>query len=140
MYTTILTGYIRNKGGADPEMRYTANGTPVTSFTVPAKVGFGDNEKDLWIRCTAWGKQAQTIAQYFKSGDYIEMQGTIEAKAYKNRDGEAVGSLEFTVREFKFGPKGKNHQDGDAPAPAKASGNGSSAASNQAYDEGDLPF
>lgn len=38
--------------GRDVDTRYTTNGTPVASFTAANDVGFGDNKKTQWVKCT----------------------------------------------------------------------------------------
>src|SRR5512146_2667130 len=62
--------------GRDPEMRYTPNGTPVTSFSVATnrKYTASDGQmKDetLWFRISVWGKQAETCNQYLTTGHNV---------------------------------------------------------------------
>lgn len=55
-HTIILVGNV----GRDPEMRYTPNGSAVTSFSVAVSDGFGDRKKTIWFRVSAWEKLAET--------------------------------------------------------------------------------
>lgn len=121
----------------NPDMRYTPTGTPVTSFSIPVDIGFGDNKHTVWHRCSAWAKTGEVIAQYCKKGDWLECYGTVESRAYKNRDGEMASSLEVRVDRVNFGPKGKNHDQEDEAdeQPAKAP-----AVTASAPEEDDLPF
>ncbi len=133
MQKVIVSGYL----GRDPEMRYTPQGKEVTSFSVPVDLGTKEKPNTVWHRCTAWGKQAVTVAQYFKKGDWIEVEGTVTASAFTSREGEPKANLEVNVREFHFGPKGKNHTGDESEAePARASSNGNGSVP----DEDDLPF
>ena len=55
--------------GADPEMRYTPNGLPVTSFRMAVSRNWTGQdgqrqEKTVWFRVTAWRKLAETASQY----------------------------------------------------------------------------
>lgn len=121
----------------NPDMRYTPTGTPVTSFSIPVDIGFGDNKHTVWHRCSAWAKTGEVIAQYCKKGDWLECYGTVESRAYKNREGEMASSLEVRVDRVNFGPKGKNHdqEDGDAEKAHVPTGDPQGQG-----DEDDLPF
>lgn len=114
MYKLIVTG----KLARDPETRYTPNAKMVVNFSIPANIGYGDNKKTVWVRCTAWEKAGENIAKFFKKGDWIEVEGPVDVRAYTNREGTPVASLELTVRSWEFGPKGKNHDEDDGGEPS----------------------
>ena len=65
----------------DPEVKTSANNTQYTYFTVATQMpvkNTGDNGyKSLFISCTAFGKQGQSIAQYFRKGSRIVVDGTM---------------------------------------------------------------
>ncbi|MCJ7510444.1 MAG: single-stranded DNA-binding protein, partial [Dehalococcoidia bacterium] len=59
--------------GADPEMRYTANGRAVTSFRVAANRSFttpeGERREETeWFAVVAWQKLAEQCSQYLQKG------------------------------------------------------------------------
>jgi single-strand DNA-binding protein len=61
--------------GRDPEMRYTPDGTPVTSFSVATDRRWTDasgqqQERTVWFRVTAWRRLAETCNQYLRKGDW----------------------------------------------------------------------
>ncbi len=93
--------------GSDPEMRYTPDGTPVTSFSVAvnrrwtAKDG-SQGEKTTWFRVTAWRKLAETCNQYLSKGRTVLVEGDIDASAWTAKDGTARASLELTARNIRF--------------------------------------
>ena len=128
---TIIIGNV----GSDPEMRYTANGKPVTNFSVAVNRRFKGKdgqsvEKTKWFRVTAWGKLAETTNQYLSKGRQVMVIGEVKASAYTNQAGEPAASLELTARDVKFlGGKGSNDNGGNAEA----------AAASPAPEE-DLPF
>ena len=53
---------------ADCEIRYTAAGTQVASFTVCCDSGWGDKKRTYYARCTAWAKLAEVCGEYLKKG------------------------------------------------------------------------
>jgi len=134
--------------GADPEMKYTPSGVPVTNFSVATSKIWNDadgvkQEKTVWFRVTTWRKQAETCAQYLKKGSKVMVVGEIEeARAFTDRDGNNRASLEVTAYTVKF-LSGNNNQD------AGDSGSGhsgpSASASSQAparppRNDDDIPF
>ena len=100
---TVVVGHL----GRDPEMRYTQDGTPVTSFSVATtrrwsdKEG-GQREETTWFRVAAWGRQAETCNQYLSKGRLVLVEGTVSAQAFKGRDGEPRASLELRADRVVF--------------------------------------
>jgi single-strand DNA-binding protein len=111
--------------GRDPEMKYTGDGTPVTSFSVAVSRKWDGGEKTWWFKVTAWRRLAETCNEYLKKGRRVMVIGEIDASAWVADDGEARASLELTAREVKFlGGKDDNQQAPQA----------------QQEPQGDLPF
>ena len=113
--STTIVGYL----GADPEMRYTPDGVPVTSFNVAVNRRWTGKdgeprEKTTWFRVTAWRKLAETCAQYLSKGRLVLVEGDIEASAWTGADGQPRASLELTARNVQFlGKRGDgNVQEG----------------------------
>jgi single-strand DNA-binding protein len=106
--------HIIGRAGRDPEMRYTPEGTPVTSFSLASDEGWGDKKKTLWWRVSCWSKLAETVNQYVKKGKPLSVWGTLsEPRVWQGKDGEYRSSLELTAREVEFlGSKG----DGGEPS------------------------
>jgi len=88
--------------GRDPEMRYTPDGKPVTSFSVAVNKKWADGEKTWWFRVTCWDRLAETANEYLKKGSLVMVIGEIDANAWTAQDGTARGSLELTARNVKF--------------------------------------
>lgn len=131
----------------DPETKYTPSGTSITAFTVPkSKKDVHGNEHTTWWRCTCFGKRGEVIAQYFKKGDPILVQGEPSVRDYTKKDGSQGYSPEVIVNDFAFikGRKDADHGDGYndyAPKPGAAQ----PAAADQttsAWADGadDIPF
>lgn len=97
----VLTGRLTK----DPELKYTANGVAVASFTVAVNRAFtnqsGEREADF-INCVAWKKTAETIASYTKKGMLIGVEGRIQTRHYDNNDGQRVYVTEIVVEKFTF--------------------------------------
>jgi single-strand DNA-binding protein len=116
--------------GQDPEMRYTASGVPVTSFSVAvSKRWTGQDgqkqEKTTWFRVTAWRQLAEICSQYLSKGRQVMVVGEVEdPSTWTDRDGNHRASLEVTARDVKFlgGPGDSMSMSGGQAAPATAGG------------------
>ncbi len=132
--TTIVVGHL----GADPEMRYTQEGTPVTSFRMATTRKWTDREgspreETTWFRVSVWGRQAEPCNQYLSKGRLVLVEGTVSASAWKGRDGEPRASLELRATTVRF-------LGGRGEAPAAAEGGGEEPAASEGTLEDELPF
>jgi len=96
MFKTILTGNIGN----DAEVTSFDNGSKVVTFSVAHSKKWTDKagvkqEKTTWIRCNMW--KQENLAQYLKKGVRVMVEGEIEARAYTNKEGQTVTSLELNI-------------------------------------------
>jgi single-strand DNA-binding protein len=94
--------------GSDPEMRYTASGVPVTSFSLAVSRSWTGQdgqrqEKTTWFRVTCWRKLAETVSQYLSKGRQVMVVGEVEeARPWTDRDGNMRASLEVTANIVRF--------------------------------------
>ncbi len=97
------------------EMRYTANGKAVTSFSVAVNEKYGDTKTTEWFQCVAWEKLGETIAQWFPVGAEILVAGKLKTRSFDGNDGVKHYRTELIVRDFSFvGPsKDRAEQGGD---------------------------
>lgn len=135
--------------GSDPEMRYTPQGIAVCNARIAVNEvwGKGDErkEKTTWFKITVWRDRAETFAKYVKKGHQIMLIGTVEAKAYTDKNGEIQASLELTVNDFKFlERKSDGEGEGDkysgAPRRSGDKGHNSEEAHGYEVDMEDIPF
>ena len=107
--------------GANPEMRYTPDGTPVTNFNVAVNEAWTDGsgervERVTWYRVSAWRRQAEVCNQYLEKGRTVLVEADrIEASPYKGDDGEPRATLEVRARTVRFLGGNGNGSD-EAPA------------------------
>lgn len=88
----------------DPELRYTANGTAVTNFTIACNRPFktdGKQEADF-INCVVWRKPAENLANYMKKGNLIGVDGRIQTRSYEGQDGKRVYVTEVVADSVQF--------------------------------------
>jgi single-strand DNA-binding protein len=139
--------------GADPELRYTPQGTPVASFNLATNERRKDratgenNDITTWFRVTLWGRQAEVASQYLTRGKAVYIEGRLRVEEYTDRDGKPRHSLEVNGTDMQFiGGNGGNTGDRAPAARAAAAGAGAGAAQGETAPEpndlsdDDIPF
>src|SRR5229473_4328126 len=92
--------------GADPELRVTGDGVPVTSFRMAIyQGGSKDNPKDpVWMSCTCWEDLAEEVEKEYKKGDRVRIWGHLTQRKYESRGGETHTSTEITFDHLEYVP------------------------------------
>lgn len=85
----------------DPELRTTATGKQVLSFTLAVQKRFkpqDDNQPDAsFINCVAWGQQAEFLSNYGAKGRTVGVTGRLEQRKYQAQDGTMREVVEVVV-------------------------------------------
>lgn len=100
--TTILQGRLTH----DVELKMTQSGKSVARFSVAvernAKAVDGSKVTDF-IPCCAWGKTAEFVSQYFRKGDMLLLTGELQARDWKDKDGNKRTQYEVNASNVYFG-------------------------------------
>ncbi|MBQ8928928.1 MAG: single-stranded DNA-binding protein [Oscillospiraceae bacterium] len=138
----------------DPELRRTASGTAVTSFTLAVDRRFTNRETGErtadFIDCVAWRQTGENIARFFSKGQMCAVTGSLQIRDWTDRDGNKRRSAEVVVDNFYFPESKKSREGSSYSAPAEQKRNdfdtgytapvtGSDFAELD-EDDGDLPF
>ena len=126
----------------DPELRQTTTGKNVASFTIACSRGRKDaNGKDLvdWIPVVAWEHTAEFVCKYFEKGSLIAIDGRLQSRTYKDRDGSNRTAIEIVANNANFAGS-KSTGGGSNSVPAGNSYNEPTVQYDEIEDEGDLPF
>lgn len=96
----VLMGRLTN----DPERRTTPNGVSVTPFTIAVERNYknGDEKQTDFINCVAWRGTADFVSTYFKKGQMIAIQGSIETRNYEDKNGNKRTAVEVRVDNVSF--------------------------------------
>lgn len=126
----------------DPELRQTTTGKNVASFTIACSRGRKDaNGKDLvdWIPVVAWEHTAEFVCKYFEKGSLIAIDGRLQSRTYKDRDGNNRTAIEIVANNANFAGS-KSTGGGSNSVPAGNSYNEPTVQYDEIEDEVDLPF
>lgn len=101
---------------ADPELRYTASGTAVASFTLAVDRQRtnqnGEREADF-INIVVWQKLGELCAQYLKKGRLAAVEGRLQIRAYENKEGQRVRVAEVVADNVRFLDRGDDRAAGN---------------------------
>lgn len=89
----------------DPEFSETAAGVAVCKFSVAVGRAYADQngEKQTdFFNCTAWRQTADAVARYTKKGNKIAVIGSMQSRAYEDRQGVKKTAWEVQVSEIEF--------------------------------------
>jgi len=95
---------------ADPELRTTASGTHVTSFSVATNRNWTDKdgqkkEETEFHNIVAWGRQADVVNQFSKKGNVILVEGRLQTRSWEGKDGQPRKTTEIVTERIQLGPR-----------------------------------
>ena len=130
---------------ADPELKQTQSGISVTSFRIAvgrrytSKVAEGTQQTDF-INIVAWRQTADFICNYFKKGQMIAIEGSIQTRPYEDKNGNKRTAFEVVANNVSF--CGDNKRDGAAADSSEVASFSNAGADDFTEFSGDddLPF
>ena len=89
---------------ADPELRTTPNGLSVTSFTVAVDRNYksGDERQTDFISVVAWRGTADFVTRFFKKGQMIAVQGSLQVRNYEDKNGNKRTAYDVVADNVSF--------------------------------------
>jgi single-strand DNA-binding protein len=140
----------------DPDLRFTAQGTPVCHFRIAVGRKYKDKNSSEWkeevafVACSVWREAAERCGQRLKKGSPVFVEGRLQSKEWQTKEGQKRSDLEVNVQRIQFleamGEAGAEAEpvgdEGAAQEPVSSmsstSRGGSSSASTT--DDEEVPF
>ena len=96
----VLTGRLTTA----PELKTTQSGVPVTSFSIAVQRQYKQGEEPItdFINIVAWRHTAELVTRYFKKGNMIGIEGSIQTRKYTDRDGNSRVAFEVLASNVQF--------------------------------------
>ena len=138
---------------ADPELKQTASGISVLTFTIAVNRGYvsknseqGERQADF-INVVAWRQTAEFISKYFRKGSAICVTGSIQVRSWQDQQGQRRYATEVVADEAMFVESRGGDSNGGAPytpdtyqAPSFSSNSASAPNFEDHNTDDDLPF
>ncbi|MHB8573854.1 MAG: single-stranded DNA-binding protein [Dehalococcoidia bacterium] len=120
--------------GKDPEMRFTANGSAVTNFSVAVGRQYSGpdgerREETEWFTVVAWNKLAEQCNQFLQKGRKVYVEGRLQTRSWDGTDGVKHYKTEVVALDVRFLDRGPG-----------AGGGEREGAGADMTDPDDLPF
>jgi len=126
--------------GADPEIRYTQDGTPVATFSIATTERWKDKDGQMqeqteWHRIVAWRRLAEICGEYLNKGSRVYIEGKLQTRKWQDQNGNDRYTTEIVAREMKmltprgesgggYGGGGMSGDYGEGPAGGGSQGGG----------------
>ncbi|KAB3531788.1 single-stranded DNA-binding protein [Alkaliphilus serpentinus] len=98
MNNVVLIGRLAR----DPELRFTASGKAVTTFSVAVNRPFSKNKEADFFNIVVWGKSAEHCANYLSKGRLAGIQGRLQSRSYETQSGEKRYVTEVVADQVEF--------------------------------------
>ena len=146
----ILVGRL----GKDPELKYTASGTPFCRFSMATDDVWNDKasgerqEKTEWHNIVAWDRLAEICNQYLTKGKLIYIEGSLQTREWDDQEGNKRRTTEVRARDMVMLSGGASDSAGGGQRRAVAAADGMSAggatmapaAGTSTITDDDIPF
>ena len=102
--------------GQDPEVRTTQSGQQVATLRIATTDKYKDKdgnftERTEWHTVVVWGKQAESCGRYLSKGRHVYVDGRLQSRKWKDRDGNERVSVEVVANDVRFlGGGGKSDE------------------------------
>ncbi|MGK2965015.1 MAG: single-stranded DNA-binding protein [Tepidiformaceae bacterium] len=140
--------------GRDPEMRYTANGTAQTQFSLAVSRNFrgpdGEwKEETEWFNVVAWRDLAERLSQNLTKGQQVYVEGRLQTRNWDDDQGvkhyrtEVIANSVMSLGRREGGGRGATDEWSESAPPARSGGGfrgAPAAAAGGDIDPDDLPF
>lgn len=132
----------------DPELRRTAGGTPVATFSLAVEQDFkdkstGERSADF-IDIVAWRQTGEFVSRYLSKGRMCVVDGRLQARTWKDKNGNSRKTVEVVADHVYFADSRRDSDASGAGAPAYAPyappQTGADDFAEMDDDDGELPF
>ena len=146
----ILVGRL----GRDPELKYTASGTPFCRFSMATDDSWTDkgsgerSERTEWHNIVVWDKLAEICNNYLTKGRLVYIEGSLQTREWDDKEGVKRKTTEVRARDMvMLGGGGEGGGGGGGPRPSGGPASGPSGPSGPSGGDGgsaitddDIPF
>lgn len=93
--------------GTDPEMRFTPNGNPVTSFRLATSRVYttpeGERRQETeWFTVVSWNRLAENCNQFLTKGQRAYVEGRLHTRSWEGQDGQKRSRVEIIANRVLF--------------------------------------
>jgi single-strand DNA-binding protein len=134
---------LMGRAGKDPEVRYFENGTVKANISVAVSRKYNSkagesNDKTDWIKCDAWGKTAEILANFITKGDLVLFDGELTTESWTDKQtGQKRDKTIVNIKQIHLLP---NKRDGENANQVTSHETRSNPVQNPDKVPDDIPF
>lgn len=143
----ILVGRL----GRDPELKYTASGTPFCRFSIATDESWSDKgsgekqTKTEWHNIVVWNKLAEICNNYLTKGKQVYIEGSLQTREWDDKEGVKRKTTEIRCSDMVMLGGGSNDSSGSAGGGRQQSGapqgySQTGGGGGDAITDDDIPF
>jgi len=141
----ILVGRL----GRDPELKYTASGTPFCRFSMATDESWNDKgsgektERTEWHNIVVWNKLAEICNNYLTKGRQVYIEGSLQTREWDDKEGVKRKTTEIRATDMVMLGSGQGGGDSSGGGGfSRSSGGGSSSGGDggSPITDDDIPF
>lgn len=130
--------------GKDPEVRYTASGQAVASFSLATSEKFKGKsgeweERTEWHNITLWGKLAEIAGEYLSKGKTVYIEGRLQTRKWQDKSGNDRYTTDIVGDKMQM-LSAKGERRGGETSSAPAAGGGGGGYEEPPFQDDDIPF
>ncbi len=133
------------RSGGDAELKFSAGGKPVASFSLAVNESFKTRDDDKtdrveWFRCVCWNKLGEIAGQYVTKGRLVFVEGRLQTRRHDDREGNARKVTEVVVTQLRLlGGNGNGNCNGGLKEAATAGPQTEAHGPDDSFDP-EVPF
>ena len=140
----ILVGRL----GRDPELKYTASGTPFCRFSMATDESWTDKgsgerqERTEWHNIVTWDRLAEICNQYLTKGRLVYIEGSLQTHEWDDKEGNKRKTTEIRARDMVLlsSPEGAGGGQRRAPSDVPATAGVTAVSGASTITDDDIPF
>lgn len=128
---------------ADPELKKTKSDISVTQFSIACERNFakqGEKRETDFFDIVAWRSSAEFASKYFKKGQLVAVNGSLQTRSYEDKNGVKRKVYEIVADNLHFAESKKDNDKAPPPEEPPSYGEGDADDFAVMDESEDLPF
>lgn len=128
---------------ADPELKYTQSNVAVIRITLAVERSYakqGEERITDFIDVVAWRQTAEFVSRYFRKGQLVAVEGSIQTGSYTDRDGNKRKTFEVVAERVHFAEAKKDEPKEDGYRKQEVADVTVNQGDFEDFDDADIPF
>ena len=136
--------FLKGNMTRDPELKFTPGNMAYTKFGMAMNHKWKNKEGEMqekvtFVDCTAWGRTAEVVNEYFTKGSPILVEGRLDLEQWQDKEGQKRSKLSVIVEKFEF-CGGDSKSKSPSTKPPEGRRRDPSDSDPPAVDDDNIPF